>query len=135
MLVSRARACALLTAALCFAIATPAHACRMLVPRPADLAEIKRVVLASIESSARLERRGWNTWRITARGSRNLDGSPNSRRYEFTVTLGSNGCDNILPPRGERWALYLGDSPNGGVLQAFPLDYVRDDDPRLAALD
>ena len=121
-------------AATCCCLASPALACRQLVVQSAKLAEIKTVVLATVETSRRIEAPGWNTWRVTAKRVSSIEGSPSSERYEFTVTLSSNGCDPTLPPRDEKWVLYLGDSPNGNVLHAYPLDYVKEYDGRLATV-
>jgi hypothetical protein len=134
MLRLKARALACIVASACLCSAPPAHACRQLVVRSAELAEIDTVVLVTVETAERIKEPGFHTWRLTARGVANIDGSPNSRRYEFNSTLKSNGCDGTPPPRGEEWVIYLGDSPNGGVLHAFPLAYVTEHDRRLAKM-
>lgn len=122
---------ALLTTACVLGGATDASACRMMVPRADELAQ-RAIILATVKRAERIESPGWNTWRIVA--ERALDGESEDRAaFEFTTTLSSSGCGQTpLPPSGERWVLYLDRAGMGEVLRAFPLDYVKDYDVRLA---
>ena len=121
---------AILTAACVLGAATDALACRMIVPRADELAQ-RGIIIATVIRAERIEAPGWNTWRIVAEqalgGARGGD-----RPFEFTTTLSSSGCGQTpLPPAGERWVLYLDHSDMSEVLNAFPLDYVKDYDVRL----
>jgi hypothetical protein len=123
---------ALLTAACLLGAATDALACRMLVPRSGELAQ-QTIIMATVDRAERIDTPGWNTWRIVA--EQTFDGEPGEdrRAFEFTVTLSSSGCGQTpLPPTGERWVLYLDQADMNVVLHAFPLDYVKAYDVRLA---
>lgn len=118
---------ALLSACVLLA-ATDAVACRTRVPRPAELAQ-KAIVMATVTQADRVDVVGWNTWRIVAEA----DGAAARSTFTFTTTLSSDGCGRTpLPPAGERWVLYVDQARPGEVLDAFPLDFAKEYDPRLA---
>lgn len=119
----------LLTAACVLGAATDALACRMRVPRADDLAQ-RTIVIATVKHAERVEAPGWNTWRVVAEHVSDAEGRPT---FEFLSTLSSDGCGQTpVPPAGERWVLYLDHVGAGEVLDAFPLDYAKDYDGRLA---
>ncbi|MEJ0059215.1 MAG: hypothetical protein WDM79_06470 [Terricaulis sp.] len=114
------------------AAATDALACRMRVPRADELAQ-RAIVLASVSHAERVEAPGWNTWRIVAENTSDIERAEGRSLFEFTVTLSSDGCGQTpLPPVGERWVLYVDQVGSTEVLDAFPLSYVRAYDARLA---
>ena len=117
--------------------ASPASACRMVQPSALGLGQYETVVLASITHAESIENPGWYTWRITAQTIQTIRGDQTTSRHTFTSTLYSIGCARSpmqAPPAGERWVLYLTPSDTAPIIRAFPLDYVRDHDPRLANL-
>lgn len=117
--------------------ASPAMACRMLEPSALGLHQYETVLLASVVEAERVENPGWYTWRITAQTIQTIGGDQTTSRHTFTSTLYSIGCARSpmqAPPAGERWVLYLTPSDTAPIIRAFPLDYVRDHDPRLANL-
>jgi hypothetical protein len=123
---------ALLAAAFVLVAATDALACRMRVPRADELAQ-RTIIIAAVKHAERVDAPGWNTWRIVAEITPEVERSVDRSTFEFTTTLSSDGCGQTpLPPAGERWVLYLDQADTGGVLDAFPLDYVKDYDVRLA---
>ena len=123
---------ALLAAACMLGAATDALACRMMAPRADELAQ-RVIVIATVKHSERVEAPGWNTWRIVAEYVSGAERDEDRTAFEFTTTLSSSGCGQTpLPPPGERWVLYLDPADTSEVLGAFPLDYVRDHDRRLA---
>lgn len=120
---------ALAIAACVLGAATDALACRMRVPRADELAH-RTIVMATVKHAERVEAPGWNTWRVVAEHVADAEGRPT---IEFLTTLSSDGCGQTpLPPAGERWVLYLDQVGTGEVLDAFPLDYAKDYDGRLA---
>lgn len=121
-----------LLAACVLLAATDAAACRTRVPRPAELAQ-RAIVVATVTRAERVEVVGWNTWRIVAERAPNAGGGAHRSTFEFTTTLSSDGCGRTpLPPAGERWVLYVDQARPGEVLDAFPLDFAKEYDPRLA---
>ena len=123
---------ALLTAACVLGAATDAMACRMRVPRADELAQ-RAIIIANVKHAERVEAAGWNTWRIVAERDSDVEPGDGRLKFEFTTTLSSDGCGQTpLPPAGEQWVLYLDQADAGQVLDAFPLDYVKDYDARLA---
>lgn len=118
--------------------ASPAMACRMLQPSALGLDQYETVLLASVTQAEPVENPGWYTWRVTAQAVENVSGEAGLSTYHFTSTLYSNGCgfwSPVQPPAaGERWVLYFAVPGSSEVRWAFPLDYVRDHDPRLANL-
>lgn len=108
----------------------------MVQPSALGLGQYETVVLASVTHAESIENPGWYTWRMTAQAIETIRGEPVASSYAFTSTLYSNGCGFWspvqAPPAGERWVLYLGSPDASQVSRAFPLDYVRDHDPRLA---
>jgi len=85
-----------------------------------------------VRHAERVEAPGWNTWQVVAEIT-SEEQSVNRSTFEFTTTLSSDGCGQTpLPPTGERWVLYLDQADTSEVLDAFPLDYVKDYDLRLA---
>jgi len=122
---------ALLVAACVLGSATDALACRMRVPRADELAQ-RTIIVATVRHAERVEAPGWNTWQVVAEIT-SEEQSVNRSTFEFTTTLSSDGCGQTpLPPTGERWVLYLDQADTSEVLDAFPLDYVKDYDLRLA---
>jgi hypothetical protein len=120
----------LLSAACALAVATDALACREFVPRADKLAAMAPVMV-TVTHSERLDTPGWNTWRVTA----HADGSAAPATLQFMAALSSDGCGQTpLPPAGERWVVYLDRADSSNVLQAFPIDYVREYDVRLTAV-
>lgn len=123
---------ALLAAACMLGAATDALACRMKTPRADELAQ-RTIIIATVRHAERVEAPGWNTWRIVAEITSEVEQSVNRSTFEFTTTLSSDGCGQTpLPRAGERWVLYLDQADTSEVLDAFPLDYVKDYDLRLA---
>jgi len=123
---------ALLTVTCVLAAATDALACRMIVPRAGELAQ-RAIIIATVKNAERVEAPGWNTWRVVAENASEAERSANRSTFEFTTTLSSDGCGQTpLPPLGEHWVLYVDQADPSKVLDAFPLDYVRDYDVRLA---
>lgn len=122
-------------AAIAFcALAAPmqAQACRVEVPQ--GLSSFQDAVVVSVESSKRLSRTPFNVWRIQAKPKLVIAGSPSAEAYEFRSVIGRNGCRNDRPKRGALWILYLREGAADGVDSAYPLDYVRAYDARLAAV-
>jgi hypothetical protein len=102
----------------------------MIVSRADDLRH-RAIIIASVARAERIEAPGWNTWRIVAGQAMEGERGEDRPAFEFTTTLSSSGCGRTpLPPTGERWVLYLANMSE--VLDAFPLDYVKDYDARLA---
>ncbi len=123
---------ALLTAACVLGAASDALACRMIVPRADELAQ-RVIIIATVKHAERVEAPGWNTWRIVAEHASGGDRDEDRPVFEFATTLSSSGCGQTpLPLFGERWVLYLDQADTSEVLAAFPLDYVKDYDLRLA---
>lgn len=123
---------ALLVAACVLGTATDALACRMRVPRADELAQ-RTIIVATVRHAERVKASGWNTWRVVAEITSEVERSVNRSTFEFTTTLSSDGCGQTpLPPAGERWVLYLDQADTSEVLDAFPFDYVKDYDLRLA---
>ena len=123
---------ALLTAACMLGAATDALACRMRVPRADELAQLA-IIIANVKHAERVEAPGWNTWRVVAEHAQDVEHGVDRPTFEFTTTLSSDGCGQTpLPPAGERWVLYLDQADASEVLDAFPLDYVKDYDVRLS---
>ena len=101
----------------------------MIVPRP-DVLTQRTIIIVSVKRAERIEAPGWNTWRIVAEQA---SGGETKISFEFTTTLSSSGCGQTrLPSTGERWVLYRDQADMSEVLGAFPLDYVKDYDVRLA---
>ena len=129
------RLLACLAAAAGLGFAPSAHACRIQVPRTSELSKIKTVVMATVDAANRLENSGWNYWHVSATGRAEIRGAANSQQYEFNVTLSSEGCGQApLPEPGETWVIYLESSARGRVLHAYPLEFVRRYDRRLATV-
>ncbi|QLC21224.1 hypothetical protein HFP51_02890 [Parasphingopyxis sp. CP4] len=115
---------------------TGALACRMQVPNGERLVEYPVIVLASITFAEGVDTPGWNTWQLTAQLSQSNAGLSGDFVYHFNVTLSSTGCGQAeLPVRGDRWVLYLDDANSSNVQRAYPLNYVRSHDARLADFD
>lgn len=122
----------ILTTACFLGATTDALACRMKVPRPSELAA-RVIIIATVKDAERIESPGWNTWRVVVEPVSNGERIEDRPTFEFTTTLSSSGCGQTpLPPTGERWVLYLDQSDLSVVLDAFPLDYVKAYDLRLA---
>ncbi len=116
----------------CLLGATEALACREAYPRSDELAQ-RRIVFATVLGAERLESVGWNKWRVVAERTGASEATEDGFTYEFTVTLSSAGCgERPLPPKGERWVLYVDQGDLRKVLDAFPLTYARSFDARLA---
>src|SRR4030095_11692666 len=112
-----------------------AWACRTIVPNAAELARYENVALVSVQAASRLENRGWNTWRVTARTLESIAGSRRSQDHIFVTTQSSDGCGlTPLPPQGERWIVYFSASAHDEIVAAYPLTLVREYDSRLAAV-
>jgi hypothetical protein len=120
-------------AVLALGTATDASACRKIQPRPEELAQ-REAIVATVISSERVEPSDWYGWRIVAEGT--FGGEEEGRRsFDFKTRLYFGGCGEIpLPPAGERWVLYLDRADTSEVLDAFPLDDVKDLDARLAGV-
>lgn len=119
-------------AALMLGIATEASACRQLQPQLEELAQ-RTIVLATVTSSERVEPSDRYRWRIVAEESSDVRIREAPASFDFMTRLYVGGCGEIpLPPAGERWVLYLDQADMSEVLDAFPLDYVKDLDARLA---
>jgi hypothetical protein len=116
-------------------IATPssAWACRTLVPNDTGIAGHGGVVVVAIQTSARLNSVGWNTWKLRARRIKLVAGPASRKEYSFSTTQSSDGCGRTpLPPTGEKWVIYFDPSAPEKVVEAFPLSLAREYDPRLA---
>lgn len=123
---------AMLAATIVLGTATDAMACRERIPRPDDLAQLAFIAV-TVTYAERLESPGWNRWRVIAETTSNGGGSEGRSTFEFTASLSSDGCGQTpLPPKGERWVLYLARGDSTKVLDAFPLAYVKAYDARLA---
>ncbi|PQZ80615.1 hypothetical protein CQ035_03555 [Brevundimonas sp. MYb46] len=107
-------------------------ACRMRVPRADELAQ-RMIIVATVSHAERVEAPGWNTWRVVAEITPEVERTASRPTFEFTTTLSSDGCGQTpLPSSGERWVLYLAQADTSEILDAFPLDYVKNYDARLA---
>ena len=149
MNLSRQRTAATLTARslnlialLCsLGLSVPAYACRAKVPEWVLLAKYDLVVLASVQSSERTSNPQYpkdqnpNVWKISLKGMQTIVGKSELNSYTFTTYLYSEGCGRVpLPLTGERWVLYLDRKQPGTVMDAFPLELVQNDDPRLKGI-
>jgi hypothetical protein len=116
--------------------ASAASACRELVPKQSELSKYGLVVLASVQSSERVDELEWNVWRVTAQSTRVVAGQSKRMLYTFTTTLSSSGCGvTTLPSSGERWVVYLDQRHPDTVREAFPLKLVRSHDRRLKTIE
>ena len=115
--------------------ASIANACRQRVPQAQELSRYENVLLVTVQSSVRIKNPGWNTWQITAKKAQVVKGSSKFSLYSFTTTVSSNGCGKAkLPNVGENWVIYVDRKKRQKVMEAFPLNYVREYDHRLANL-
>lgn len=115
------------------AAAPAALACREVVPRAEELAAHATPVIATVTIAERIDTPGWNTWKIGAVETGVAQGVSAPAAYEFIATLSSDGCGQTpLPPVGEKWALYIERARSLEVGEAYPLEYVREYDERLA---
>ncbi|MFA7261586.1 MAG: hypothetical protein WC068_01075 [Caulobacter sp.] len=123
---------ALFAATIVLGTATDAMACRMRMPRADDLGQMA-FITATVAHAERVEAPGWNTWRVIAETTSDAGRSEGRSTFDFTTTMSSDGCEQTpLPPKGERWVLYLDRADSTKVLDAFPLAYVKAYDARLA---
>jgi len=110
-----------------------AWACRTIVPSASELSGYNNIALVSVKTATRLENRGWNTWRVTARTLDAIAGSTRPQDHTFVTTQSSDGCGlTPLPSPGERWIVYFSASAPDEILAAYPLTLVREYDSRLA---
>lgn len=120
-------------AVLVLGTATDASACRKIQPQLEELAQ-RTIVVATVTSSDRVDPSDWYAWRIVAEDISDVEGE-GRRSFDFKTRLYFGGCGEIpLPPAGERWVLYLDRADTSEVLDAFPLDDVKDLDARLAGV-
>src|SRR3982751_4447961 len=119
-------------------LSVPAYACKAKGPDVVLRANYDLVVLASVQSAERTANPEYpkdqnpNIWKITAKGTQSVAGKSELKTYIFTTYMYSEGCGRVpLPSTGERWVLYLDRKQPGTVMDALPLDIVRDHDPRL----
>ena len=123
---------ALFFATIALGSATDTMACREIMPRPDDLAQMA-FTTATVTHAERVDAPGWNKWRVVAKTTPNVGGAAGQSTFDFTTTMSSAGCGQTpLPPEGERWVLYLDRADPTKVLDAFPLAYVKAYDARLA---
>lgn len=118
---------------MALASAPAALACREIVPPADELAMHAAPVIATVKTAERVDNPGWNTWKISADDIAATPGVSAPDTFEFLSTLSSDGCGQTsLPPVGEKWVLYFGRGGSLKVRQAYPLEYVRQYDSRLA---
>jgi hypothetical protein len=113
-----------------------ADACKNRLPKTEILSTYSNVIVASVKNSKRVKDVRWNTWKITAKGTRNIDGLSKLSVYTFNASLSSSGCGQTkLPAIGEKWIIYLDKSKPQKVIDAFPLVFIKEYDSRLSAID
>jgi hypothetical protein len=123
----------LLATAMAMCLVPSAWACRTVVPNASELTRHNHLVLASIEAAERIERRGWNTWRLRTRTLQTIGGSTSAPEHMFLTTQSSDGCGvTPLPTKGAKWVIYYDPSAPDQVLEAFPVTLARGHDHRLA---
>lgn len=123
---------AVMAIALAFAWAPPhpAAACRLIVPT--DLETYDDVALVRVTGTRRGASKPFNKWQVTATLEKVVAGEPMGGNFEFSATVGRNGCLNPRPKRGALWVMYFGRT-SSGAMEAFPIGYARDFDARVSA--